>query len=301
MRIANGREMRVAIVGRSGQLGSDLMSAFADYEPIGMDRRLLDIEFPSTIAMMLSRHRPDLVINTAAFHDTEACEVRPDRAFAVNTIAVDGLAAQCAASGAALLHVGTDYVFDGRATIPYDESAPPNPMSAYGISKYAGELAIRRHLAEAYVIRTSGLFGLHGSSSKGPNFVERILAQLEQGTTIRVVTDVTFSPSYTRHVAAAIRTIVDRNVYGTYHVTNAGYCTWHEFAVEILRQAGGDARVTPVTSDAFPSLARRPAFSALRGDTIERLGLPALPAWQDGLREYLRERDRSRGGISALR
>ncbi len=290
--------MRVVVVGRLGQLGSALMTAFADLEPVGLDRRLLDIEAPSAVSAMLARHRPDLVINTAAFHDVEVCEARPDRAFAVNALAIDGLAAQCAVAGSALLHVSTDYVFDGTATRPYSETDAPNPISAYGISKYAGELSIRRHLAEAYVIRTSGLYGGRGSTSKGVTFIERILAQAAQGVPIRVVTDVTFSPSYTRHVAAAVRRIVDRQAYGTYHVTNGGSCTWHEFAEDILRQARIEAPVSRVTSEAFPGMARRPAFSALAHDALDRLGIPAIPGWREGIRDYLSERDRAR--ISAV-
>ncbi len=282
--------MRVVVIGASGQLGSDLMSAFADLEPVGVDHKMVDIEIPAAVSKMLVRFRPDLVINTAAFHNVELCETRPDRAFAVNAIAVDGLAAQCAAARTALLHVSTDYVFDGTASQPYAESDAPNPLSAYAISKYAGEQLVRRHLDDAYIVRTSGLYGVRGSSTKGYTFIDRILTQAKEGRPIRVVTDITFSPSYTRHVAATIRHIVDTKRYGTYHVTNAGRCTWYEFACEILRQADLDVPVAPTTSSEFPSYARRPAFSALEHAGIARLGLPAVPSWQDGIRAYLNER-----------
>jgi dTDP-4-dehydrorhamnose reductase len=282
--------LRVLVIGASGQLGSDLMSAFADLEPTGVEHRLFDIEAPAAMSKMLARYRPELVINTAAFHNVELCETRPDRAFAVNALAVDGLAAQCAAAGVALLHVSTDYVFDGTARTPYTERAAPNPLSAYGISKYAGELLVRRHLAEAYIVRTSGLYGIRGSSSKGYTFIDRILTQAAEGRPIRVVTDLTFSPSYTRHVAATIRRIVESKRYGTYHVTNSGHCTWHEFAVEILSQAGLDVTVAATTSAEFPSLVRRPAFSALAHDGIAEIGLPPLPSWQSGITAYLAER-----------
>lgn len=282
--------MRIVVIGASGQLGSDLMSAFADLSPVGVDHKLVDIEVPAAISKMLVRYRPDLVINTAAFHNVELCETRPDRAFAVNALAVDGLAAQCAAAGVALLHVSTDYVFDGAATRPYPEDAAPNPLSAYAISKYAGELLVQRHLSEAYVVRTSGLYGVRGSSTKGYTFIDRILTQAVDGKPIRVVTDITFSPSYTRHVARTIRHIVERGRYGTYHVTNSGYCTWHEFAVEILKQAGFDVPVAPTTSAEFPTLARRPAFSALAHDALAALDIPPVPSWQEGVGAYLAER-----------
>jgi dTDP-4-dehydrorhamnose reductase len=282
--------MRVLVIGASGQLGSDVMSAFADLEPVGVDHKMVDVEIPAAVSKMLVRYRPDLIVNTAAFHNVELCETRPDRAFAVNALAVDGLAAQCAAAGVALLHVSTDYVFDGTATAPYDEDAAPRPLSAYAISKYAGELLVKRHLEEAYIVRTSGLYGVRGSSTKGYTFIDRILSQATEGKPIRVVTDITFSPSYTRHVAQTIRRIVEKQQYGTYHVTNSGSCTWYEFAVEILRQAGIDAPVGRTTSAEFPSYARRPAYSALAHGKLAELGIPPVPSWQDGVGAYLAER-----------
>ena len=282
--------MRVVVIGASGQLGSDIMSAFADQSPVGVDHKMVDIEIPAAISKMLLRHRPDLVINTAAFHNVELCETRPDRAFAVNALAVDGLAAQCALAGAALAHISTDYVFDGTATRPYDETDAPNPLSCYATSKYAGELLLRRHLERAYIVRTSGLYGVRGSSTKGYTFIDRILTQAEAGKPIRVVTDVTFSPSYTQHVARTIRQIVETGRFGTYHVTNSGNCSWYDFAREILRQAGSDAAVEPTTSAEFPSLARRPAYSALGHGAIARLGLESPPSWQDGVSQFLAER-----------
>jgi len=266
------------------------MSALARHAPTGVDHRVVDIEIPAAVSKMLVRYRPELVINTAAFHNVELCETRPDRAFAVNALAVDGLAAQCAAAGVALLHVSTDYVFDGTATQPYAEDASPHPLSSYAISKYAGELLIRRHLDEAYIVRTSGLYGTRGSSTKGYTFIDRMLSQAAEAKPIRVVTDITFSPSYTRHVAETIGRIVETKRYGTYHVTNTGQCTWYEFAVEVLSQAGFDVPVTPTTSAEFPTLARRPAFSVLAHTALDALGLPPVPSWQEGIRDYLAER-----------
>lgn len=282
--------MKVVIIGASGQLGSDLMKAFEEEAPIGVDRRVIDIEAPAAVAKMLQHYKPDLVINTAAFHNVDSCETYPERAFSVNALSVDRLALQCASAGCALAHVSTDYVFDGNAGEPYAESDAPNPINAYGISKLAGELLVKRGLERYFIFRTSGLYGIRGSSNKGYTFIERILSQAAEGRELRVVTDITFSPSYTRHVAQAIRSIVASGAYGTYHVTNGGACTWHAFAVEVLRQAGVTADVVETVSSAFPSLARRPAYSALRAAGLERLRLPALPPWGDGIRAYLDER-----------
>lgn len=282
--------MRVVVIGASGQLGSDLMTAFAAHETIGVEHRLFDIEIPAAIATLLARYKPDLVINTAAFHNVELCETRPDRAFAVNTLAVDTLAAQCANSGAILAHISTDYVFDGRATRPYREGDAARPLSAYGISKYAGELSLWRHLERGYVFRTSGLYGLRGSSTKGYTFIERVLAQAAENKPLRVITDITFSPSFTGHVARAILGIVERGVFGTYHVTNSGACTWYEFATEALKRGGFDLPIEPVTSATYPTLARRPLYSPLDHAALRDAALPAIESWQDGIGAYLAQR-----------
>ncbi len=287
--------MRVLIIGAGGQLGSDLVRVFADFGPIGLDHKAVDIEVSSSVSRTLARYRPNVVINTAAFHNVEVCETRPDRAFAVNALAVDDLAAQCALAGAQLCHISTDYVFDGETKIPYNEYAPTNPLSAYGISKLSGELLIKRHLEEYFIIRTSGLYGIRGSSVKGYTFIERILTQAAEGRPLDVVNDITFSPSYTKHVAEAIRRIVERRVFGTYHVTNTGQCTWYEFAREILAQAAITTDLRETTSERFPTLARRPKFSALRHGAMDALGFPAMPTWSEGIRDYLRERQAPTG------
>jgi len=282
--------MRIVIIGANGQLGADLMDAFADQEPVGIEHRTVDIEQPAAIATMLLRYAPEIVVNTAAFHNVELCETRPDRAFAVNALAVDQLAAQCAAANVAFAHVSTDYVFDGETDRPYAESDPARPISAYGISKYAGELLVQRRCQRAFIFRTSGLYGVRGSSVKGYTFIERMLTQAAAGKPLRVVDDVTFSPSYTRHVAAAMRRVVETERYGTYHVTNAGACTWHAFAVEIFRQANVAADLSPTTQASFPSLARRPRYSALAHDALLALGPPEIADWRQGIGDYLHER-----------
>lgn len=285
-----GLSERVVVIGANGQLGADVMHAFADAGAIGLDRATLNIERPQDIADAIARYRPALIVNTAAFHNVERCETEPERAFAVNAAAVANLAARCLAADVALLHVSTDYVFDGAASSPYAEDAPPNPLNVYGISKLAGELAVRNKLERHFIVRTSGLFGLHGTSSKGANFVERMLAQAAGGQTIRVVDETTCSPSYAAHVAQSIRALVDREAFGTYHVAGGGHCTWHAFASEIFHQAGLAPDLHAVTSDAFPSNVRRPRFSALQCAALERAGVSPPPSWPDGIAAYLAER-----------
>ncbi len=262
---------------------------------VGVDHALVDIEAPAAVAKELVHHRPELVINTAAFHNVELCETRPDRALAVNALAVDQLAAQCAAAGIAFAQISTDYVFDGVLSRPYDEDDAPNPLSAYGISKFAGESLLQRHGERFFIFRTCGLYGIRGSSTKGYTFIDRILTQAAEGRPLRIVDDVTSSPSYTLHVAEGIRDIVRAARFGVYHVANSGACTWYEFAREILRQANATADLTKTTAAAFPALARRPKYSALASARLAGLNLAPLPPWQAGVEAYLAER----GGVKA--
>lgn len=282
--------MRTLIIGASGQLGNDLMRAFADDKPIGIDHAMVDIEAPSAIAKLLVHHRPDLVINTAAFHNVELCELRPDRAMAVNALAVDSIAAQCAAAGTTFAQISTDFVFDGTTRQPYGEGAAPSPLSAYGISKYAGERLMQRHSERHFIFRTCGLFGIRGSSTKGYTFIERILTQAAEGRPLRIVDDVTCSPSYTLDVARTIREIVRYEHYGIYHVTNTGACTWYEFAREILARAELTTDLARTTANAFPSLAARPEYSALKSERLAALGIEFPRPWQDAIGAYLIER-----------
>ncbi|HVA36711.1 MAG TPA: dTDP-4-dehydrorhamnose reductase [Candidatus Dormibacteraeota bacterium] len=278
---------RVAVVGSRGQLGIDVMEAFGDLRPVALNRPLFDLEVGSSLLGALEAHRPTLVINTAAFHDVEICEAQPARAFAVNALGVDALAASCAAVGAALMHVSTDYVFDGAVQEPYPEWAATAPLNAYAASKVAGEHLLRRHGPAWFVVRTCGLYGVAGSRVKGTTFAETMLRKAGAGETIRVVGDQHVAPSYTRDVARAMRAVAESGRFGTYHVTNAGSCTWFEFAAEIFRLAGlTGVRLEQVSSDAFFTYARRPAYSVLSHEGLEAIGY-GMPPWQEGLRDYL--------------
>lgn len=277
---------RIAIVGASGQLGRALLSAFAEEDPIALQRPEIDLEDTATLIEALERYRPSLVINTAAFHDVALCEVDPKRAFEVNALAVDRLAAACAAAGVVLAHISTDYVFGGEATSPYGEEDAAVPVNVYGASKLAGEHLMARHADEHYIFRTSGLFGIHQSANKGLTFVERMLRAAGAGAPLKVVDNIVFSPSYVPHVVEAIWRIIELGAYGTYHVTNAGECSWYDLAEETIRQAGMTASIERVQADPSQS-PRRPLYSALAHRGIERLGLTDLPDWRQGVADYL--------------
>jgi dTDP-4-dehydrorhamnose reductase len=281
---------RVVIVGASGQLGSALRRAFAAEQTFAPPHGELDLGRPAELAGALAQLRPTLVINAAAFHQVDACEADPARAFAINALGVDALAAAAAAAGAAFAHVSTDYVFDGARDTPYDESDAARPLNVYGISKLAGERLAVRHGPRAFVFRTSGLYGASGVSNKGPVFVEKMLRGAERGEALRVVDDVVFSPSFAPHVAAAMHRVLSTERYGLYHLSDAGCCSWWEFAVEAIRLHGLEPRVEAVRSAPASGAARRPAFSALAHGALKREGFPAMPTWQEGLREYLSAR-----------
>jgi dTDP-4-dehydrorhamnose reductase len=278
---------RVLVVGATGQLGSELMRVFADCAPLGPARAELDLSRPDELTPALARLRPSLVINTAAFHQVDACEADPATAFAINALGTDALASAAAAAGATFAHVSTDYVFDGLKGAPYAESDAARPLNVYGISKLAGERLAARHAPRCFVFRTSGLYGRSGVSNKGPVFVEKMLRGAERGDALRVVDDVIFSPSYAPHVAEAMRRVLESEAFGLYHLTDAGACSWWEFAVEAIRLRGLAPQVAAVKTARSPGAAQRPAYSALDHAALRAGGYPAMPPWQEGLRAYL--------------
>jgi dTDP-4-dehydrorhamnose reductase len=290
---------RVVIVGATGQLGRELLHAFADCDLVAPSRADLDLARPGELATALGRLKPTLVINTAAFHQVDACEADPATSFAINALGVDALAAASAVVGATFAHVSTDYVFDGAHREPYDERDAARPLNVYGASKLAGEALTARHGPRWFVFRTSGLYGPRGVSNKGPVFVERMLRGAEAGEPLRVVDDVVFSPSYAPHVAEAMRAVLATDAYGLYHVTDAGRCSWWEFAVEAIRARGLEPHVEAVRSAWTPGAARRPGFSALAHGALARGGFAPMPAWQEGLRAYLRARKARQDAPSA--
>jgi dTDP-4-dehydrorhamnose reductase len=285
---------RILLIGATGQLGRELSVAFADCRVLAPAHADLDVEDPEAVVAVLGRFRPTLVVNATAYHHVERCETYPQRAFAVNALAVDRLAAACALAGAAFATFSTDYVFDGEARTPYREEDAANPLSAYGASKLAGEHLTRRHGERHFIVRTSGLYGDRPSSVKGYTFVDRVLVQAESGQKVRVVDDITFSPSYAPDVAAGFRRIADRGTFGTYHVTNAGAATWYDFASAAFAFAGLRADVEPVTSAQFPSAVRRPRYSALAHAAMSREGIAPTRPWRAALAAYVEQRKASR-------
>lgn len=281
---------RPLVLGGHGQLGTDLVAVLRDRHPVSPDRAEADLEDHDSLAATIARHQPTIVINVAALTNVDRCEREPAHAFVINAVAVDVLARLCAEAGIAFATMSTDYVFSGDATQPYDERDRTEPTSTYGISKLAGELATRRAGKRWFIFRTSGLYGIAGASNKGYTFVDRVLKQAANGEPVRVVDDMTFSPSYTIHVAQAMRRVIESGRFGLYHLTNAGMCTWFDFAREAFALAGIRADLHAIKSSEFPSIVKRPPYSALAHGALARAGIADLPDWRDGLRNYLEAR-----------
>jgi dTDP-4-dehydrorhamnose reductase len=279
---------RVLVTGGGGQLASDLVALLeGDADVLAPTRAELDVTDDAAVDAAFEAHRPTLVLNCAAFHNVEVCEREEDRAFAVNARAVKRLAARCAEADAQLVHLSTNYVFDGTEPAPYDEDARPNPRSIYAISKLAGEHAALAYAPRALVVRTAGLYGLHGSASKGGNFVTRMIARAREQGALTVVADQLLTPTFTADLAVGILAAVDAGAAGTLHVTNSGATSWHGFTEAIMELAGVDVGVAPAETVIAPGAADRPLNGVLRSSASERAALELLRPWRAALSDYL--------------
>lgn len=282
--------VRIVVTGGRGQLARDLVRQAGSDEVIALSRAGLDVTDRAGIAAMLDGLRPEAVINTAAFHQVDRCESEPEMSFLVNAAAPQRLAAACAAHGALLVHVSTDYVFDGRQRTPYAEGDPVGPLSVYAASKAAGEMAVRATTNRHLIVRTSGLYGCGGRETRQGNFVETMLRLADSQPTISVVDDQVLTPSATADVAGIILSLIRCGATGTVHATNAGACSWYEFAAEVFSCARLDVDLRPTTQEARPAPARRPAYSVLGHRALRAAGLPEPRPWQEALAEYLAHR-----------
>jgi len=280
---------RWLVTGAGGMLGHDVVAALlaGGRRVTALSRAYLDVTDAEAVAEAVATHAGagGVVVNCAGWTAVDAAETAEAGAFGLNAVAPAVLAAACAAAGSRLVHVSTDYVFDGTATEPYAEDALPAPASAYGRTKAAGEWAVRAALPDAsWVVRTAWLYGEHGG-----NFVRTMLRLAGERDTVSVVADQTGQPTWTGDVAAAVLRLVDAEAAaGTYHATATGSTTWYGLTREVFELTGLDpARVRSTTSDAYPRPAPRPAFSVLGHDRWAAEGLPGLPAWDETLRRVL--------------
>lgn len=287
--------MRILITGARGMLGSDLSRIIGSNERHQVvetdvielpESFRLDITQEEKIKDFIVGAEPEVVINTAGYTDVDGCETNIELAFSVNAEGVKNLALACQKLRVFLVHLSTDYVFDGNKGTPYCEGDSPNPLGIYGRSKLQGEIYLRQILDRYLLIRTQWLYG-----KKGKNFVETILNLARTRDELKVVDDQWGSPTFTRDLSRAIKELIEKGANGIYHIVNEGYCNWFEFAQKILELNGNQVTLTPLSStELFASGGRpapRPSFSVLSIEKLRKdMGI-VLPAWQESLKEYL--------------
>jgi dTDP-4-dehydrorhamnose reductase len=280
--------MKVAIIGATGQLGTELSNTFVN--PIKITHDELDVTDFERSHKFLKEHKPDVIINTAAFHQVDKCEEEPLKAFLINALGACNIARIANELNAINVFMSTDYVFDGKKNDLYTENDIPNPINVYGVSKYAGELFTANYSPKSYVVRLSGLFGKAGSRGKGGNFIDTMITKAKNKEAIEIINDITMSPTYAKDAAKIIKTLLERKPsFGTYHVVNEGTCSWYELAIKIFEYIGLDVKVTPTKSVNWKRPANRPIFSALDNLKLHELKIK-MPVWEDALKRYLIEK-----------
>ena len=278
------------VTGACGMLGRLVVEALgAAHHVIPTDViegcEILDIADTNSVFDTVNRTRPDLVIHCAAMTDVDGCERDPDAAFKINAVGTWNLACACASVDCAIAYISTDYVFNGEKGSPYTEFDPVDPVSAYGASKLGGEMAVRELCRKHYVVRTSWVFAPHGK-----NFARSILAAAQTRDELKVVADQVGSPTYAKDLAGFLVSLVGSPLYGVYHYTNSGECSWYEFAKCIIEMAGKtNVKVVPIKSDEWPTPTKRPKYSVLRHYRMELLGRDNARPWQDAVAEFVRE------------
>lgn len=278
--------MKILVTGSKGQLGIDVVNALSkEHEVIGHDGDTLDITDLPAVMNYTCELKPEIIINCAAYTNVDGCEENIDLAYRVNAIGARNLAIAANNVGAKLLHISTDFVFDGSGNVPYIEFDRAQPVSIYGKSKFAGEEFIRNHCPRHFILRTAWLYGKNGN-----NFVKTMLKISKERKVLTVVDDQFGTPTFTEDLVKSIQFILETEAYGTYHATNNGQCSWNEFAKKIFELSGEtDVTVLPISTEELNRPASRPAFSVLRNYMFElQFGYYFRP-WEDALKEYFRQ------------
>ena len=276
---------RILVAGAAGRLGAALVQAFGA-DVLAYGRQELDITDAVAVRKTIARAAPVLIFNCAAFNDVDGAEDRPSQALAVNAYAVRSLARAAESCGATFVHFGSDFVFDGAADEPYDETAPASPRSVYGLSKLLGDW-FALEAPRGFALRVESLFGSAPDWAGRQSSLDHIVDGLERGSNVRVFTDRVVSPSYVPDVVRAVRHLLESKAPpGLYHCVNSGHATWHDVAAEAARLMGVPPRLQPVTLAETQFRAARPRFCALSNQKLEAAGC-AMPAWNDALQRWL--------------
>jgi dTDP-4-dehydrorhamnose reductase len=278
--------MLVLVTGIGGQLGFDVVKELTakGHEAVGVDRAELDITDELAVTAYIQNLKPEAIIHCAAYTNVDAAETDQEGAYKVNALGTKYLAEAAKLVDTKMVYVSTDYVFDGNGTEPYEVDHPTKPLGVYGETKLVGETLLQQTLDKHFIVRTAWVYGINGN-----NFVKTMLKLGQDRKEIGVVYDQVGSPTYTVDLAKFLVELIDSEKYGVYHASNEGVCSWHEFAVEIFKQAGMDVQVNPLTSEEFPRPAARPKYSVLSKKKLEEEGFTPMRDWKEALREYLEE------------
>lgn len=278
--------MKILVTGVKGQLGHDVVCELSKrgINSTGVDIQEMDITDASSVDQVITDAHVDAVIHCAAYTAVDAAEDNQDICHKVNVDGTQNIATTCKKLGIKMMYISTDYVFDGQGTHPWEPNDVRSPLNVYGQTKYEGELAVQNTLDHYFIVRIAWVFGINGK-----NFIKTMLNLAKTHDHLTVVNDQYGSPTYTYDLAKLLVDMIVTDKYGIYHATNEGICTWYEFACEIFRQANIQIDVQPVSSDAFPSRAKRPSNSRMSKDKLVENGFQRLPAWQDAVSRYLRE------------
>jgi dTDP-4-dehydrorhamnose reductase len=286
--------MRVAIMGGNGQLGRDVSSAFAaaGHTITSLTHEDVEISSLDSVRTALGASQSELVVNTAAFHNVDKCEAEPGLAFAINGTGARNLAQVTEETGATLMHVSTDYVFDGKKGAPYVEEDVPAPLNVYGNTKLSGEFFVRSTNPRHFVVRTSAIYGENPCRAKGGlNFVELMLKLSKERKELRVVDDEFVTPTLTVQIAQQLITLSRSSDYGLYHATAEGSCSWYEFAAAIFELTKTNIRLEPARPGEFPAKVPRPRYSVLENAALKARTMNIFSHWKEGLQEYLARRE----------
>lgn len=282
--------MKIAVIGANGQLGNDVVAAFSQRgdEVYPLSHAEIELANVDSVSKCLKELQPQVIVNTAAMHHVERCEQEPDKAFAVNGLGSRNLAMVTRDLDATLIHVSTDYVFDGAKKSPYVEQDAPLPLNVYGNTKLSGEYFVRSTAPKHFVVRSSGLYGKSPCRAKGGlNFVELMLKLGKERGKVRVVDSEEVTPTSTAELAQQIVLLSRSDKFGLFHATAEGSCTWYAFAREIFSIANLQVNVEIADPQEFAAKVPRPTYSVLENAALKACGLNAFRPWQEGLRQYL--------------
>lgn len=279
--------MKVLVTGSSGQLGYDILRELKKrkIKCLGCDRKDFDITDENKVYQNIVSYRPDVIIHCSAYTNVDRAEEEKDLCYQVNVEGTRNIAKVASEIDSKLVYISTDYVFDGCGSEPFKIYDDTNPVNYYGYTKCLGEHEIREIMSKYFIVRVSWLFGVNGN-----NFINTMLKLGGQNAKLTVINDQVGSPTYTVDVSKLIIDIIQTDNFGTYHVTNEGYCSWYDFACEIFKLSNIDVNIKPVKSYEFKTVAPRPKNSRLDKSAIDNIGLRRLPCWKDAVYRYLLEK-----------